>query len=892
VSDPDLAKYRFFSWFRAGAAAAITAPDGPSLPARAQIGVDLSIDDGHGAHVDVALLGPGDVRSLDARAVARTVPPAGTASFEPGHLPAIELRRADLPWAMTPARAGDHDRLRPWICLVAVRRQDGVSLDLDPKRNAHVLTIQGPASPSDELPDLAESWAWAHAQIVGSAGASLRDVSAQSPERALARLLCPTPLRPASRYLACVVPTFAIGRKAGVGEPITDADWSKLDPAWVRGPDLKSIKLPVYFFWEFATGEQGDFASLARALTPRALPKTVGVRTMILDDVGFGISSETPIEMPGVLRAPGATPAEWPANEEMMFKDALAGVLNWPADEGALLAPPTYGRWLAGARVSTDGSAPAWLVDLNLDPRMRAFAGAGARVIEKQQEALIAEVWAQLGDARRANRIHNLGQLTRGALRTIVERRLGRMSRDDLLPVTAPLHHRARIEETRVEDPSTKRQVTLGDALSRSNGADAVSPAFRRAVRPRGPLARRAAPGGARTTFAFLSRLVPTQTLKQLPPHGGHPPPPPIMVFDPPPDRWLFTDTTVPGVPVPIGWPAREDDRIAWPPEQDWPADEAGDDRPAPVRDFLKNARPTPEPPPPEWSAPSYDHLTASLGTGLAVDETVVKSIAARIASDTSPATNGDPLEPILFAPTLDRPMFDGLRDESRDLVLPGMDGVPGDTIAVVEVNPAAIEAYMVGVNHAFNRALRWREVPADARDTPLRTFWDSRGRVPPPADAEAARDIPPIHGWSPASRLGQHLRGQLGGVVLLVRGRLLQRYPDTIVYAVEAVRTPTGRAMGTNEKYPLYRATIDPDITVLGFDLTRAAARGSPTPPGHPGWFFVLQQRPTAPEFALGGAAKPADQIGPDAATIARVTLLNPVRYVVHAADVIPKEA
>ena len=65
------------------------------------------------------LLGPGDITSLDARAVIRTDPRDGADAFEPNYLAMVELALPDLPWMFTPA-APAGERLRPWICLVVV----------------------------------------------------------------------------------------------------------------------------------------------------------------------------------------------------------------------------------------------------------------------------------------------------------------------------------------------------------------------------------------------------------------------------------------------------------------------------------------------------------------------------------------------------------------------------------------------------------------------------------------------------------------------------------------------------------------------------------------------------------------------------------------------------
>ena len=120
--------------------------------------------------------------------------------------------------------------------------------------------------------------------------------------------------------------------------------------------------------------------------------------------------------------------------------------------------------------------------------------------------------------------------------------------------------------------------------------------------------------------------------------------------------------------------------------------------------------------------------------------------------------------------------------------------------------------------------------------------------------DAEPNGQLPAIHAWDPAAGLGKSFGVGATHVVLLVRGELLHRYPDALIYAVKA---KTLKAVGTEEKLPLFRGRIDPDITFLGFDLTEAAARGEANDPG---WFFVIQEQPTAPRFGLDEERNPLD--------------------------------
>jgi hypothetical protein len=88
------------------------------------------------------------------------------------------------------------------------------------------------------------------------------------------------------------------------------------------------------------------------------------------------------------------------------------------------------------------------------------------------------------------------------------------------------------------------------------------------------------------------------------------------------------------------------------------------------------------------------------------------------------------------------------------------------------------------------------------------------------------------------------------------VRGALLQRYPNTEIYALAAV-AGTGRLrnLGTERKTPVFRGTLRPDLTFFGFDLTPEEAVGDPDPsrPGAAqGWFFVLEEQSAEPKFGL----------------------------------------
>jgi len=275
------------------------------------------------------------------------------------------------------------------------------------------------------------------------------------------------------------------------------------------------------------------------------------------------------------------------------------------------------------------------------------------------------------------------------------------------------------------------------------------------------------------------------------------------------------------------------------------------------------------------------------------------KTIGASVSGRLKPApgimrSEDDALQELMAAPEFAQPMYEPLRDLGQDWLLPGLEKVPQNTMSLLVTNQRFIEAYMVGLSHEMGRELLWNEYPTDQRGTYFRQFWDVSGYVPPPGetlDPELLKDIDRIHEWPRASALGAHTsrRPPPGGehLVMLVRGELLRRYPNTIVYAAKAKRGATGRALGDEERHPVFRGSLKPDVTFFGFELTADEARGSPSPTAADGWFFVLQEQPSEPRFGLdiaqtyGGQPATWDalswgDLAPDAAALDAITHID----------------
>jgi hypothetical protein len=219
-----------------------------------------------------------------------------------------------------------------------------------------------------------------------------------------------------------------------------------------------------------------------------------------------------------------------------------------------------------------------------------------------------------------------------------------------------------------------------------------------------------------------------------------------------------------------------------------------------------------------------------------------------------------------MAAPVFDQPMYVPLKVLSEAYVLPGVELIEPETVGVLETNHRFIEAYMVGLNHEMARQLLWHRFPTDQRGSYFRQFWDVKAYVRQPGDPtdlaalrELTHDIPPIHTWPRAVPLGKHPnRTDLPqhNAVLIVRGELLKRYPNAIVYAGKAklgtVEGKPARVLDeTDERYPIFQGTLAPDITFFGFNLSIADAKGT-TAASPEGFFFVFQEHFNEPRFGL----------------------------------------
>jgi hypothetical protein len=257
---------------------------------------------------------------------------------------------------------------------------------------------------------------------------------------------------------------------------------------------------------------------------------------------------------------------------------------------------------------------------------------------------------------------------------------------------------------------------------------------------------------------------------------------------------------------------------------------------------------------------------TASVLDALRSDQTVPKTLLGAVALPERLQPFAEGFIEAMAYPVFDLPTLRPLLDLGPDAFVPNLDLLPANSITLLENNREFIEAYLAGLNHEMARELLWREYPTDQRGTPFRQFWDPRVALPQPEETAEDRrerlyDIPPMHRWPLNARLGDNdQRGAKDDLVLVVRGELLKKYPTTAVYAQRAVRRGDGARVPVDltdgmvpppelVRLPRYEAKVEPDLYLLGFDLSADEARGTATDPG---WFFVLKERPGDPRFGV----------------------------------------
>jgi hypothetical protein len=912
---------------------------------------------------DVLLYGPGDIVGIDKRGIVRTEPRHWSTNVEPNYLAHIEFYDEDFPWRYTPASASG-ERLRPWITLVVLADgefNDDLNPDAPRPRNPedHLssrITFDDPNQLASRFPPADQLWAWAHVHVNRSLTQSDNEVASSNmaavmaklhgfidpdPDLAFSRLICPRKLGPDTRYHAFLVPSFESGRLAALGLDPTKAP-SATHSAWAAYSQKGAPQaMPYYHRWLFRTGGPGDFESLVRLLEAKPVDSRVGTRDMDVQSAG---SNLPPTGLSGILKLGGALkvpPENYDKDEKKLFdlnekwdqpypqpfQTELAKLINLSddyltkkgvgcaapgavatGDEDPIIAPPLYGTWHSLTKRllvdKNDRPVPnraGWVHRLNLDPRFRAAAGFGTRVIQQNQEQYMDAAWGQVGDVLEANRQIRISQLAKHLSFVLYQKHL--------LPVERTDPGRALLMTSPVLSRVVADGVTLRHRMNQSFIQPSVTSIVTRRALRSGGRARRLMPTTPVTQGAFVARVA-AGTLRAAPARSslagaitlaklsskiaiGSRPEALLEAIE------LHAGTRRATSLTPLGrspnFKVVTGGQITSPTFGNTDSAEAARFKTA-VREAHAMV---------DRSFASVPKVTRSTLNISSMAHTAIealdprRTIRARLFDRVKLPADilreiGNDLVEVLAYPVIDDPMYKPLTDLSPDLLLPHINLIPPNSITLLNTNQPFIEAYMMGLNHEFARELLWREYPTDQRGSTFRQFWDATESIAAATgdqqDAkESVRDIKKIHEWSSPSMLGTHSNRQSAStdLVLVIRGELLKRYPTAVVYAHRAdwqlnggqIDPSLGRRLvniPNNEednpprekiRTPLYEAKVDPDIYFFGFDLTAKEVKGESGEPGHtnPGWFFVIRERPGEPRFGLDSEKQPSIRVWND---------------------------
>jgi hypothetical protein len=790
----------FLPWLRRGIGQGIGDEDtltGP-LALRPALTAFIELSDDVGgvetAESPLSLLGPGDVTGLAPGLVVRCEPTPGTTDYEPNYLPYVELAAPELPWLLTPASATGDNALRPWLVLIVVEERDGVELTNPATAPCPVLEV-GADLVATELPPLEDSYAWAHvASAVGAA-----DVAAEveaGTGAVVSRLVCPRRLQPGRRYRAAIVPAFAIGRDAALGRAL-DAH-TDLQPAWREN---EPAELPLFHTWTFSTSpEAGDFEALCKRLEPDTAGGRIGLHDALVDGGTLLKPFKAAFEIEGALVDPGARADELDTGAKRWFETGMTPLLNEaagravpsasrpyvPARDDPVVGPPLYGSWAAGTfHVPGKG----WQRDVNLRPASRAAAGLGAAVVRANQTELLAAAWDQAGQLREVNGALNRGRLAAELGRSQL-RRIGALDGGALLAVTARVH-------PFVTDRGKSVARRVRDSAVLPNGL--MSPAYLRATRPSGTLARFTAreptePLAGRVTQTFVDASAPDrpETLDKCA---------------------AFGRDFVPAGAHTIAVAATRRRRRA-------PAARvvttAADD----VRGLADVVRDELDP-------------LASIRSGL------LQRISGLSEDVLGP---GLPTR-VRVGPEFTDPLFPRLLALDSELAVPGIGAFGLNRVRLLEANERFVGAFLVGADHEWSREALWAEFPASLGTTAFASFWESL--------EPGARDLDAdIDAWDVADDLDDHVGKAGTSTVVLVRGDLIRRYPSVGFSLLSPLDgTPPVLDDGTipadHLVPPSFRTLLDANTVIVGFPEDPAVVLGE-------GWYVCLEEPFTQPRAGL----------------------------------------
>ncbi len=819
------------------------------------------------AEKEITIFGPGDVLGINENVISRLAPSPNTHNFESTLVPFIEFSEPDLLWRFSSLQTAGKKDWIPWLALIVLKAENGNETgEFEKIQNSNKeLPPQIQLKPNAVLPDLKESWRWAHVHKTEINNASPEQVASSiklSPKKAVCRLLCPRKLKPQTKYHAFLIPVFKIGAEAAMGSINETQDRTLL--SWENPADGAGKIIPFYSEWEFGTGTGGDFENLVRKLKPRDL-KNMGIRLIDCSNPGYGMQEEGGLElqMEAALKSLDTNYQAWGMDSKENSPDAelskekqeaLAKLLNKREEKidkgnGVIetklrVTPPVYGEWYAyrqGKSISDPLNRYLWLEELNLDFRHRAAAGLGVQFVKENQENLMKAAWEQLSKIQKVNQELNLGRFGR-EVSSQMFRRLDKMNANNAFKIMLPVKNKIVFES----------EKTIGAFLSSSTITNKLTNV---------------------KAQKYLFKVKSAEVKPEFKPIVN--------------SRLVNFRFKVNGL----------NDAVSRTNIAATPVTTIADETSVMFTKVVNTAISALNP---------KVTIESRIKNRFSNFRTIEKTDVNQNVSDE------DELHPVKWYPEFHRPMYHFLRDLSQEHILPGLENVPQNTVGLLQTNRRFIEAYMMGLNHEMASELLWREFPTDHRGSYFRSFWDTSiysvdeneknafrstetglkllNQIqqkygddfntiqkieatyvlaePNEVEKEIAyayesaiekwlltrdedKDINRLSNWKKENRLGDNpVPGKLNNqeedqnqLVLLVRGELLQKFSNTLIYLVKKINDKPDLSQNAERTHPVFEGALPPDIVFLGFPIKKEEAAD---------FFVIFEERMTELRFGL----------------------------------------
>ncbi len=827
----NLGQYSFSSWARRGVGNNITT-NGTSL-IRARIPLNISLNS-EVITQDVELLGPADIANITQNAIVRTSPIDRNVDFEWNMLPYIEFYDEDFLWRYTPD-APENGNLRPWLALVVLKSDEFIDLP-SPRGQLQAIRLQ-----TEVLPLSADIHLWAHMHTGEYAGVTSLDKALDQinknvkldPNGFTCRLLSPRRLELKTMYYAFLIPSYETGRLAGLGENFTNVPARQA--AWTDTNRPVTLDFPIYHRWSFATSES-SFEDLISKIKTASANANVGIRTMDTNRVGYiktdgktPVSATNPPKMglEGALRAPTTESTLYPKdNQPDAFQKDVADLLalynpvaDTPSvygdakmDGDPILTIPLYGQPYSKTPNSTIPiSLPMqnWYSVINLDPRNRVAAGLGTQVVQKHQEDLMQSAWYQLEVLQKAK--NNFA-----AFGIIMERLSLQYS------IAQPEDFVSMARKMTSQVKSSGMATTSFQQLNASATPNAlINSASRRIMRSGGSFVKRVNVGKAvnSTSLSTINTNLNAKSLNNFR----------IKRFD-------IGSISASNFVLLASSPSPQ--QIAF--------NNA-------FEHFTKRVGSAPL----ILTAPAvpFNFLDAKNTILSAVKAAPMRLLKTKINLPTAAtATISRPPAELIGQPSFPNAMYEALWQMDKEWFLPNMNLIENNTLTLLETNTHFINSYMLGLNQELGREMLWRGYPADLSTTFFRNFWGTDDGSPTPQ----YNDIEPIQKWLGTPAPSRKSMGQAAQLVLTLRGDLLRKFPNTVIFAAELKRGGDDKLQfqaNSNFIFPAFRAELPPDLQFIGFN--KSVSEIKDTSSGKQ-WYFILMEPVGEPRFGLDATFRP----------------------------------